>query len=74
MDEIHGEVAEYDHSDIIWDYWKTGIGQDEMGVIQSSSGEYYVIVGDGMYTYAGLDFQAILYYNLKWDGINDFQN
>ncbi|WP_407380910.1 hypothetical protein [Methanobrevibacter sp.] len=45
-----------------------------MGVIQSSSGEYYVIVGDGMYTYAGLDFQAILYYNLKWDGINDFQN
>ena len=63
IDEIHQEVVEYDypyHSSLIGDYRITDLVQDEIGVIQASSGEYYVITGDGLYTYEGLDSQGYI--------------
>lgn len=39
-------------------YRHTGIGQDEMGVLELASGRYIVVAGDGYYEYKGLDSQG----------------
>lgn len=38
--------------------YRTIEGQDESAVIETSEGEYYVITGDGYYTYEGHDSQG----------------
>ena len=39
-------------------YRSTGITQQEMGVLELSSGQYIVVAGDGYYEYGGLDSQG----------------
>ena len=39
-------------------YRSTGIGQDEMGVLELSNGQYIVVAGDGYYEYLGQDSQG----------------
>ena len=39
-------------------YRSTGISQDELGVVELSSGRYVVVAGDGYYEYGGLDAQG----------------
>ncbi|MBP3227092.1 MAG: T9SS type A sorting domain-containing protein [Methanobrevibacter sp.] len=39
-------------------YKPTGIGQDEMGVVELASGRYVVVAGDGYYEYGGQDSQG----------------
>jgi hypothetical protein len=55
MDEIHVTYDYPYHSDSIGDFRKTGIGQDECAVVVTPSGKYYVMAGDGIYEYGGLD-------------------
>ena len=39
-------------------YYRIVERQQELGVIETSSGNYYVIAGDGIYTYEGHDSQG----------------
>ena len=39
-------------------YRSTGIGQDEMGVVELAGGRYIVVAGDGYYEYGGQDAQG----------------
>ncbi|MBE6508093.1 MAG: hypothetical protein E7Z77_01635 [Methanobrevibacter sp.] len=39
-------------------YRSTGIGQDEMRVVELASGRYVVVAGDGYYDYSGQDAQG----------------
>ena len=55
IDEVQVTYDYPYHSKSIGDFRKTGIGQDECAVVVTPSGKYYVMAGDGIYEYDGLD-------------------
>lgn len=47
-----------EYSSDLGHYKSTGIGQDEMKVVELDDGRYVVIAGDGYYSYEGVDSQG----------------
>ena len=41
-------------------YYKTIETHDEMALIETSNGNYYIFAGDGAYTYGGRDSQGVI--------------
>lgn len=57
VDEV--DLSKYpEYSSQLGHYRKTGIAQDECGVVELSNGQYVVIAGDGHYEYLGQDSQG----------------
>ena len=47
-----------DYNSAVGNYRKTGIGENEMAVIELESGRYVIMGGDGFYEYGGQDAQG----------------
>ena len=51
-------------------YYKTIETHDEMALIETSNGNYYIFAGDGAYTYGGRDSQGVIQFG---EFVGDYQ-